>query len=357
MKYDKDSLKNSLTLEQVNELVAELGGEPQMFADHLVCKTICHGGDSHKLYYYNNTQLFTCYTGCAQNVFDIYELVRKVKENLTLFEAVVFVANFFGYNNQSFDFQDLKEDLEDWEILNNYDRLKVNKESQKVEFKTYDSKILKFLPHPNITPWINEGIDTQIMFRRGICYDPINEGIVIPHFNIDNNLIGIRERTLIKEEEQYGKYKPAILNGKMYNHPLGFNLYNLNWSKDNIKLVQTAIVFEGEKSCLKYASFFGEDNDISVACCGSNLITYQVNLLLTLGAKEIVIAFDRQYEKIGDDLWKKWTHKLYELNKKYSPYCRISFIFDKENLLEYKDSPVDQGKEVFLELFKRRIFV
>ena len=28
--YDKDGIKNSLTIEQVNELVAELGGEPQI---------------------------------------------------------------------------------------------------------------------------------------------------------------------------------------------------------------------------------------------------------------------------------------------------------------------------------------
>ena len=46
------------------------------------------------------------------------------------------------------------------------------------------------------------------MNKRGICYDPLNMGIVIPHYDIDNNLIGIRERTLIKEEEVFGKYKP-----------------------------------------------------------------------------------------------------------------------------------------------------
>ena len=106
----------------------------------------------------------------------------------------------------------------------------------------------------------------------------------------------------------------------MYNHPLGFNLYNLNYSKDNIKLLQKAIVFEGEKSPLLYASYFGEENDISVACCGSSLISYQVHLLLSLGVKEIIVGMDKQFQEIGDDEFHKLTEKLYKLNKRYKKF-------------------------------------
>ena len=112
-----------------------------------------------------------------------------------------------------------------------------------------------------------------------------------------------------------------------------------------------------EKSCLKYASYFGEDNDISVACCGSSLILYQVQLLLSLGVKEIIIAFDKQFQEIGDEEWKRWTKKLKDIHKKYSSYVLISFMFDKWNLLKYKDAPIDEGKDIFLELFKRRIIL
>jgi len=114
-----------------------------------------------------------------------------------------------------------------------------------------------------------------------------------------------------------------------------------------------------EKSCLKYASFFGEENDISVAVCGSNLISYQVNLLLSVGAKEIIIGFDKQYKlcSFKDEEWAKWTKKLQNISAKYSPYVQISFLFDKKNLLEYKDSPVDKGKDVFLQLFNERIIL
>jgi hypothetical protein len=35
----------------------------------------------------------------------------------------------------------------------------------------------------------------------------------------------------------------------------------------------------------------------------------------------------------------------------------VSFMFDKWNLLEYKMSPIDNGKDIFLELFKKRVNV
>lgn len=111
----------------------------------------------------------------------------------------------------------------------------------------------------------------------------------------------------------------------------------------------------GEKSCLLYASYFGTENDISVACCGSSLSSYQVQLLLDLDVKEIIIAFDKQFKEIGDEEWKGWTKKLKHINQKFSSLINISFIFDKENLLEYKMSPIDNGKDIFLQLFNKRV--
>ena len=376
-KYDKDELKLNLSIEQVFDLVAELGGEPRMESGFFISKTICHnhaGEGSYKLYYYDNTKLFRCYTDCGTS-FDIYELVRKIKNNSKdlksyynkegkvcyreweLFDAVEFVAIYYGYSPKTFDFQKTQEKLKDWEVLNNYEQINKDEQEQRVELRIFDNKILQYLPRPRIITWEQEGIKKEVMDHRGIAYDPKNQGIVIPHYDINNQLVGIRERTLIKEEENFGKYRPAILNGVMYNHPLGFNLYNLNKSKNNIKIIKKVIVYEGEKSSLLYASFFGEENDISVAVCGSSLITYQVKLLLSLGVEEIIIAFDKQFKEIGDKEWERWTKKLYDIHTKYGAYVQISYLFDKKDLLDYKDSPVDKGKETFLKLFKNRIML
>ena len=143
----------------------------------------------------------------------------------------------------------------------------------------------------------------------------------------------------------------------MYNHPLGFNLYNLNNSKDAIKIIKKAIVFEGEKSPLLYASYFGTDNDITVATCGSTLLNNQVQLLLSLGVEEIIIAFDKQFKKIGDDEWKRLIKNLTNLHTKYGAFVQISYMFDKNDLLGYKDSPIDQGPEIFLQMFNERVTI
>lgn len=112
-----------------------------------------------------------------------------------------------------------------------------------------------------------------------------------------------------------------------------------------------------EKSCLLYKSYFGVENDISLACCGSSISAYQIQLLIDAGAQEIIVAFDRQFQEIGDKEFKHLVKNLTKLHNKYKNYVTISFIFDKQMITGYKDSPVDDGKEKFLQLFKERIFL
>ena len=369
MKYDSDQIKQQLTFQQVFDFTAELGGNPRLdptgtevFTAHTICHNpACTG--SHKLYYYGNTRLFRCYTECAGDAFDVFDLVRRAMkiqhgEEWSLSRAVRHVAHYFGIaGSEEENFDNVQNRLRDWDILKNYqENSSINKEQKRIEFKEFNEKILQHFPRPRIEPWINEGITQEIMNARGICYDPVNQGIIIPHYDENGALIGIRERTLIKEEEVYGKYRPAIINGKQYNHPLGFALYNLNNSKKAIAQLGTAIVFEGEKSTLLYASLFGAENDISVATCGSNLIQHQVDLLIQHGAKEICIAFDRQFKEHGDAEFKQWTKKLTALHNKYSKQVKVSFLFDKDgDLLDYKASPIDAGRDTFLKLFKERV--
>jgi hypothetical protein len=366
MTINKDLLKESLSLQQIYDLLSELHAEPVIKDNVIICKTICHHSleglnqASHKLYYYENSHLFKCYTYCDE-AFDIFELIQKIKkielnQEWSLYQTIIYVASFFGFLDSFIEEDAENTKLEDWNIFQKYDNQKIDNKEKVIQLTTYNKDVLKFLPHPIILPWRIEGISSEVMKHKGICFNPVSQGIVIPHYNINNELIGIRERTLIKEEEEVkGKYRPSIINGKMYNHPLSFNLYNLNNSKKNIALFKKAIVFESEKSCLKYASFFGEDNDISVAVCGSNVINYQIKLLLDLGVQEIVIGLDRQYKEIGDDEYKRWVTKLKNISKKYRGYCNITFLFDVEHLLGYKDSPIDKGKDIFLKLFYTRL--
>ena len=111
-----------------------------------------------------------------------------------------------------------------------------------------------------------------------------------------------------------------------------------------------------EKSCLKYNDFYRDNN--CVAVCGSNLHKTQLDLLLKYTkAAEIVIAFDKEYDFPASNKGEEYFNKLYSICNKYKQYYNFSFIYDREGLLGLKDSPVDRGKEVFEELFKKRVIV
>ena len=363
--YNKQEIRNQLSVENIFSLLEEWGGMPEMTNSGITAYTICHNvsGGSRKLYYYSNSNLFHCYTGCAEPSFDIFQLVMKVMElqkgiKYDLNDAVRWVAQRFGLAGTVKE-EGSEEVLEDWKILANYDRIQdISIQPNSITLKEYDRTILsRFNYSVKIQPWLDEGISEYAMQLASIGYYAGGNQITIPHFDQDGRFVGLRGRTLsIEDAERYGKYRPLRVNSELYNHPLGMNLYGLNWTKDTISTFGKAIVFESEKSVLKMMSFLPEAN-MSVACCGSSLSAHQVQLLVDAGAKEIIVAFDRQFQKLGDDEYKRLKNNLIRIHEKYKNYVTISFIFDKKMITRYKDSPIDCGKEKFLQLFKERIIL
>lgn len=363
MRFDKDEIKRQLTTEMVEEIVRDFGGDPQRTSFGFVAATICHnapGEGSHKLYYYENSGLFKCYTNCDA-VFDIFELISKVmilrsQPHVSLYTSIKYVAKRFGFAAIDEE-NDFFQPLDDWKIIDKYHKIRKPEPTvSNIVLPEYDANILRYLPKPIIKDWVKEGISLEALKYNQIGYYPSDEQITIPHFDENGRFIGLRGRFLGKQQAEYfGKYRPVYINNKLYNHPLGYNLYNLNNSKYNIQRFKKAIIFEGEKSVLLYQSYFGFNNDISVACCGSSISLYQIQLLLKFQPNELIVAFDRQFQSIGDEEYKRWVNHLKNIYNTYNKFINISFIFDKYNLLGYKDAPVDKGKEVFLQLYERRI--
>lgn len=364
-KYDKDKIKEKLTTNMIFEIVYEFGGEPRISDFGFIAATICHnhaGEGSHKLYYYENTSLFRCYTGC-DNYFDIFELITKVKNlsgltNWGLYDSVKWIIKRYGWYDEIEEEESFIVNPA-WKIFERYEKIN-NIAISKIPdlLPEYDSTILDNLSYPLIADWIDEGITPQVLKFNRIGYYPSGEQITIPHFDIHNRFIGLRGRALGQQQaERYGKYRPLIVGKQMYNHPLGLNLYNLNHSHPQIQKAKTAIIFEGEKSALLYQSYFGIENDISVACCGSSVSSMQMSLLFNLNVKEIVVAFDKQFQKKNDDEFKQLVKNLKNIHKRYGQYATISFMFDTQDILPYKASPIDCGPNIFLNMFKQRIIL
>ena len=364
--FDKQEIRDSLSISDIFELLESWGGEPEYCPTGLIARTICHNhlneDASRKLYYYENTGLFRCYTGCEEPIFDIFQLCIKVMDlqhnvRYDLNDAVRWIARNFGLDGREENSPE-ETGLEDWKILANYSRIQdIQIGAPNIVLEEYDDTILsRFNYDVKITPWLKEGISQQVLDHAEIGFYPGGAQITIPHFDKNGRFIGLRGRTIIQEEaELYGKYRPIKTNGKLYNHPLGLNLYNFNNARCVIPKMRKAVIFEGEKSVLKAQTYFGFENDIYVACCGSNVSAYQIQLLIDAGAQEIIIAFDRQFKYYGDEEYIHLIKNLKKITMKYKNYVNISCILDKQRITNYKDSPIDKGKEVFLKLFKERV--
>ena len=88
-----------------------------------IYQTVCHNksGGSKKLYYYDNSKTFVCYTNCGK-IGDIYELVQKAKKeqgyDFSFYDSIKYVAEITGKQfTTSLKETNAIDTSEDWEIL------------------------------------------------------------------------------------------------------------------------------------------------------------------------------------------------------------------------------------------------
>ena len=334
-------------------------------------RTICHGGDSHKLCYFTETKDFYCYTSCGRMKF--WELIKRIRNatDKTFYEKVVlYIAKKVGSPTQEsrIGFSNPDEDRQLRSVLNemlNYIPTKrlYKKETDYKITNFYDDTLLKYFEHDVFyESWLDEGISPESMRKYEICWYEDQEYVIIPHRDIKGRLVGIRRRSF-NPRDKNNKYMPLIIEGKMYDHPLSLNVYGLYYNKEAIKKSGIAVIMEGEKSVLKGDTYFGKDNNI-VATCGFNVSEWQLDALIKAGAETIVLGFDKDFDdrlvydyEQDTSLWKeyqRYKERIKILAQRIASRCKVFVIEDKEGLLGLKDSPVDKGKEVYQYLFDHR---
>lgn len=341
---------NGLTNEAIINLMTQLGSDEYKETDGYICfKTICHNVDvdnaSMKLYFYKDTKLFVCYTECGNmSIFKFLEHYYKTRQieydwYNDIYEVVL---NCSTYRAAESTFTKAYVPIRD-----KYQIKEVKK------LKTYSPGVLDVFVKRYTPEWLSDGITKEAMDKFNIKYSISQNKIIIPHYDVDGKLIGIRGRALNQwEVDNVGKYMPVQIEKTWYSHPLSLNLYGLYENKQNIKERGICFICESEKAVLQAESF--SFPNCCVAVCGSTLNKFALRLLRqTCQPKEIVICFDQE-EKEG---YTEYFNKLYGLCKKYSNWCNFSFIYDREGLLQLKDSPTDKGEEVFKKLLDKRVRV
>lgn len=346
MQLDKDKIKESLTEDEIHSILRDLGSKDPLMGNQF--QTVCHGGHKHKLYYYHDSKTFHCYTDCSENL-DIFEVVERAK-GISFPQAVQYVATSTGktYGFSSVLNKSDNEIINDWELINKYKK----KDKIITQLPEYDSSVMDvFLPYPH-EDWLNEGISYETQRNFDIGYYIREERIVIPHYDLNNKLVGIRGRSMLKEDIEAGKkYIPITVENKLYNHQTMFNLYGLHKTHEAIKRLRKVAIFEGEKSVLKCEDYYG-DNNFGVASCSSTITNFHRDILLSLDIEEVIICFDSLSITATEQQIEEYQKKLLKLANKFTPYVRTYIVYDDFGLLESKQSPVDKGKDILEQLMK-----
>lgn len=318
---------------------------------HLIFQTICHSGDSHKLYYYIESQKFHCYTHCGQ--LSIFDLVMNVKK-ISFYESKLYIMNVLGIDDT---FENMESNLmnsSEFNFLDGYEKLNSPLETKEHILKPYSELVMEMFSEIYWIDWIKEGISIPTMKKYNIKFDVNSNAIIIPHYDCKGNLIGIRRRSLNPDEvANGGKYMPMMIEGVWYTHQLQFNLYGLDKNIEAIKRKKRIIIVESEKGAMQLDTMYGENN-IAVALSSSNLSNYQRDMILNLGVDEVILSLDKQYQTVGSEEYLNYRKKVINMGKKFMPFVTVRVIWDIGKLLSYKDSPTDKGKEVFETLYATR---
>lgn len=345
LKIDSQSLIDRLTIDEVINIIESLGGEfVKEKNNEIIFTTICHHSHSHKLYYFPNSCRFHCFSNCGN--MSIFDVVMKSLD-ISFKESFDYIINELG--NKSKPKHGIGRRKSEYKSIC-LDEIEIPKlEPIKKQF------IYNIYSKNNIKEWSGEDISYEVQQKFKIRYDKLGNRAIIPHFDIDNKCVGVRVRNFDEMELSKGKpkYIPLFYNNICYSHKLGSNLYGLNISKCNIKKYKKCVVFESEKSCMKYESMY-PNNNISVAICGSSFSSVHKKLLLNLGVEEIVLCLDKEFDEYGDSESTEYEKKLIKQMNGLEGMCRCSYIIDKEGLLSKKDSPIDKGKGIFEILIKSR---
>lgn len=348
---DYAEIISNLDTDSVIHLMTELGADRyDDREDFVIFPTICHNLESNeasmKLYFYKKNKMFVCYTECGS--MSIFKFLRTYYEERQIEydwyqDIYEVVCNCSSFKQKEGFIKPVYKSLKE--------RYSVAR--KEVQLPEYSPNVLDCFIKHYPPEWLNDGISKTAMDKFNISYSISQNKIIIPHYDIDGRLVGIRGRALNEwEVENVGKYAPIRIENTWYKHPLSMNLYGLNVNRKNIRAHGLCFLFESEKAVMQMENFHLPN--CSVAVCGSNFNKYQLNILMkTCAPHEIILCFDKE-ELPGED---KYFNKLWNICQKYKNYCNFSFVYDREGLLDLKDSPTDKGEETFIKLIGKRVIV
>lgn len=351
----ENPLIKKMNSSDIIRLMEKLGVPESMIKygnNSLIFPTICHNemsnDPSHKLYYYEATKRFYCYTNC---------------KSMSVFDFIIKVYQTRGYKIEFREAYNILDEIVSKRIKNGFailsnpkplvpDKIDKNWEEQ---LPVYNHHILEcFTQQPRfLDVWMSEGIDYDVLVEFGVRFDMVRNRIVFPILDRNGRLVGIRVRNFNQDDIDSGrKYMPLWHNEELYNCPKMMVVYGYYQNKAVIKKLKEVIVFEAEKSVLKYGSCFTQNKSVAVG--GSSFSQYHSIILKDAGVTKIVLAFDNDYSEDGDKYY-GLKKMIKEAKKVQGMGFEVEIIYDwDQEYLGNKDAPIDLGRTVYSKLYRER---
>lgn len=307
---------------------------------------------SPKLYFYKDSQIYFGYT--SSRSYDIISLVQTrlslLKQPCSFLDACQFIIDTTNINPDSIS--RIKKDghVYDWSNLERF--IRVRKYGN--QLSEYNRNIIDTLPQLYPQAWIDEGISEETMDKYQIRYYERCNQTVIPCFDDEARLVGVRVRNWDKDRVEQAKYMPLVtLDGQCYKFNTNQVFYGINYNKPEIERTGKVIIVESEKAVMKLDTYMGRHN-IALGMYGSNLGIQRRNQLLKMGVNTVSYVVDNDFIGQDDEFFEQWREKIRHFIKLWDGFCRVEIVWDNLGLLGPKENATDRTKEVWEQLWENR---
>jgi len=275
----------------------------------------------------------------SSDLFDLISYVHfdkrgeEIKSNLN--NSKNFISDICGLKHLANDAfkEDQKDSSLNWLLgIRNKRKNDVNIQPNPILPETV---LNDFIPYPSYD-WLMEGISYRTQKYYGVGFDLESKRITIPMRNRFGKLVGIKGR-ILRDEDDDRKY--------LYLHRFQNRMewFNLHMAHPYILSEKRVYIFEAEKSCMKA---FSNKVYNTLGIGSSEISIEQAHIIKQLGLDvEIVLCYDKGINL--DDI--RNQSKIFDGRKVFAMY-------DNNDLLGNKDSPIDRGLQVWNRLVNECIF-
>lgn len=300
-----------------------------------------HNGDNPTAVNIKNNQYLNVTNYTRKKEFgDKSDLITLVQYNkgLDFKSSIKYLHEILGlkYTYKPYKKNDKKKKDDPLHIFKRFKKKKTDFDVS--DIKTLNDNVLEdYVPVLHIS-WFKEGVMPWTRERFQLGYSYRQSRVIIPlRYWQTGELLGTNARTTIENYKELGILKFFTTP----TYPKNINLYGLWENYNAIKKMGYVVVYEAEKSVLKRHSL---GDGTGVALSGHTMSDEQVRILIGLDV-EIIIALDND---ICIEEIRHMCSKFYQIRK-------VSYIKDKNGMLDKYDSPADVSGGSFSKLMNNRI--